>query len=201
MCKGEVKWYNPEKGFGFISLDKGGDVFVHHTSINQKGFRTLWEGQRVELDIESRPDDPKRIKAKNVSVIDDNHWQSRYPKCAVCNGSGVRRDSTEMCHPCQGLGTISTEGLYVLYCAALDAAERRYQREQEWKRQAKRSKGIWNWIKKDTCSSSCRRWRKKTAKSMKKQGETIRYYRRLLDENNINYRNYSTKKRGSFKNL
>jgi CspA family cold shock protein len=52
MYKGEVKWYNPEKGFGFISLDKGGDVFVHHTDIEGAGYRTLWEGQRVSLDTE-----------------------------------------------------------------------------------------------------------------------------------------------------
>jgi cold shock protein len=201
MFKGEVKWYNPEKGFGFISLDQGGDVFVHHSDIVGSGYRTLWEGQKVSLETEVRPGNDKRIKARKVSITDDGQWQSRYPKCPVCNGKGVRKDSSEMCHPCQGNGVLDFHGTYVLYIAALAAAERRYQREQEWKRQAKRSKGLWGWLKKDTCSAACRRWRKKISRNQKKQGETIAYYRRLLDENNIDYRNYPVQKRGSFKNI
>jgi hypothetical protein len=106
-----------------------------------------------------------------------------------------------MCHPCQGNGVLDFHGTYVLYQAALATAERRYQREQEWKRQARRSKGVWNWLKKDTCSAACRRWRKKVSRNAKKQGDTIKMYRRLLDENNIDYRNYSTKKTGSIKGI
>jgi CspA family cold shock protein len=201
MYKGEVKWYNPEKGFGFISLDQGGDVFVHHTDIEGAGYRTLWEGQKVSLETEVRPGNDKRVKARHVKITDDGAWKDRYPKCYVCNGSGERKDSTEMCHPCQGRGVLDMKGLYVLATAHAAAAERRYQREQEWKRQAKRSKGIWGWIKKDTCSAACRRWRKKISRNNKKAGETIKYYRRLLDENDIDYRHYHTEKRGSIKGI
>ncbi|GAA1814656.1 cold-shock protein [Planosporangium flavigriseum] len=52
MSAGTVKWFNADKGFGFISVDGDGpDVFVHHTAIQADGFRELQEGQRVEFDI------------------------------------------------------------------------------------------------------------------------------------------------------
>jgi CspA family cold shock protein len=51
MAQGTVKWFNPEKGFGFISRDDGDDVFVHHTAIIGEGFRTLEEGQRVSFEV------------------------------------------------------------------------------------------------------------------------------------------------------
>jgi CspA family cold shock protein len=51
MAQGTVKWFNAEKGFGFISQDGGGDVFVHHTEIDARGFRNLDEGQRVQFEI------------------------------------------------------------------------------------------------------------------------------------------------------
>jgi cold shock protein len=52
MAQGTVKWFNPEKGFGFISQDGGGnDVFVHHSEIDAGGFRSLDEGQRVQFEI------------------------------------------------------------------------------------------------------------------------------------------------------
>ena len=52
MAQGTVKWFNAEKGFGFISQDDGGnDVFVHHSEIDASGFRSLDEGQRVQFEI------------------------------------------------------------------------------------------------------------------------------------------------------
>ena len=52
MARGTVKWFNDQKGFGFISLDDGSkDVFVHHTAIQGSGFKSLSEGQAVEFEI------------------------------------------------------------------------------------------------------------------------------------------------------
>jgi len=64
MATGSVKWFNESKGFGFISQDDGGDdVFVHFSSIEGSGFKTLTEGQRVTYEIEQGP---KGLKATSV---------------------------------------------------------------------------------------------------------------------------------------
>ena len=64
MATGTIKWFNSEKGFGFISQADGApDVFVHHTAIQMSGYRTLDEGQKVEFDIQQGP---KGLQAANV---------------------------------------------------------------------------------------------------------------------------------------
>jgi CspA family cold shock protein len=61
MAQGTVKWFNESKGFGFITADDGTDVFVHHTSIEGSGFKTLAEGDKVSFDIEKGEKGPKAI--------------------------------------------------------------------------------------------------------------------------------------------
>ncbi|HVN25615.1 MAG TPA: cold-shock protein [Syntrophorhabdales bacterium] len=51
MAEGTVKWFNDSKGFGFITQDGSGDIFVHHSAIQGSGFKSLSEGDRVEFDI------------------------------------------------------------------------------------------------------------------------------------------------------
>lgn len=51
MARGKVKWFNNQKGYGFITLENGGDVFVHHSAIQGEGYKTLQEGQEVECDV------------------------------------------------------------------------------------------------------------------------------------------------------
>lgn len=63
MATGTVKWFNDAKGYGFITPDGGGkDVFVHHTSIEMQGFRTLAEGERVVFDLTNGPKGPQAEK-------------------------------------------------------------------------------------------------------------------------------------------
>lgn len=67
MAQGTVKWFNSEKGFGFIAQDSGeADVFVHYTAISMEGFRTLDENQRVEFEIVQGQKGPQ---AENVRLV------------------------------------------------------------------------------------------------------------------------------------
>ncbi len=62
MQKGQVKWFNEKKGYGFITRDDGTDVFVHHTGIEGEGFKTLYEGDKVEFEVK---EGPKGLQASN----------------------------------------------------------------------------------------------------------------------------------------
>lgn len=69
MNNGTVKWFNADKGFGFISNDNGdGDVFVHFSAIIGQGFKSLLEGQKVRYDVEADPKDQRKMRAVNVSI-------------------------------------------------------------------------------------------------------------------------------------
>ena len=66
MSQGTVKWFNDQKGFGFISSSDGKDYFVHHTGIVSEGFRTLTEGAEVQFEIE---DSEKGPRAVQVTIV------------------------------------------------------------------------------------------------------------------------------------
>ena len=66
MSIGTVKWFNSEKGFGFISQESGPDVFVHHTSIEGTGFKNLDENDKVEFEVAQGP---KGLNATNVRKV------------------------------------------------------------------------------------------------------------------------------------
>jgi CspA family cold shock protein len=66
MAEGTVKWFSERKGYGFIEQDDGGDIFVHHSSINMPGFKTLNEGDRVSFEVGEGTKGPA---AQNVTKL------------------------------------------------------------------------------------------------------------------------------------
>jgi len=66
MNKGTVKWFNNQKGYGFISDENGSDVFVHYSGLNMEGFKSIEEGQSVQFDVIEGAKGPQAV---NVTVI------------------------------------------------------------------------------------------------------------------------------------
>ncbi len=67
MQQGTVKWFNDQKGFGFITVDGGGkDVFVHHSAIEGNGFKSLQEGDRVSFEVEQGAKGPSAVRVKKI---------------------------------------------------------------------------------------------------------------------------------------
>ena len=66
MAQGTVKWFNAEKGYGFIAVDEGPDVYVHYSQIQMEGFRALEDGQRVEFEISQGQKGPQADSVKPV---------------------------------------------------------------------------------------------------------------------------------------
>ena len=71
---GKVKWFNNEKGYGFIDHSSGEDIFVHYSAIKQEGYKTLSEGQLVNFDL---IETPKGLQAKNVVAVCEEKVVSR----------------------------------------------------------------------------------------------------------------------------
>jgi cold shock protein len=66
MATGTVKWFNESKGYGFITNDDGGDVFVHYAEIKGEGFKTLKEGDKVSFEVEKGPKGPKAVNVTRM---------------------------------------------------------------------------------------------------------------------------------------
>jgi cold shock protein len=66
MAKGTVKWFNNQKGFGFIASESGSDVFVHHTAIQGEGYKSLEEGQQVEFEVTKGPKGDQATKVVKI---------------------------------------------------------------------------------------------------------------------------------------
>jgi cold shock protein len=66
MAEGTVKWFNDSKGFGFITQDEGGDLFVHHSAIQGEGFKSLSEGQRVEFEVVKGQKGPAAANVRKI---------------------------------------------------------------------------------------------------------------------------------------
>ena len=67
MARGQVKWFDQKKGYGFIAREDGDDLFVHYSAINREGFKTLDEGDEVEFEIS---EGKKGLQATNVTVVE-----------------------------------------------------------------------------------------------------------------------------------
>src|SRR3954466_16395552 len=97
MATGTVKWFNDDKGFGFITPDESGkDLFVHHTGINANGFKTLAEGAKVSYDAESGDKGPKAVNVTALGAGLTTQSRRRRVRRAGGPGSPVSRGLTAL---------------------------------------------------------------------------------------------------------
>lgn len=117
MAQGTVKWFNAEKGYGFIAVDGGADVFVHYSAIQMDGYRSLEEGQRVEFEISQGQKGPQAdmVKLADAAGV-SNPYLSQIER-------GLRKPSAEVLQQVAKALRISAETLYVR-AGILDEKER-----------------------------------------------------------------------------
>lgn len=123
-------------------------------------------------------------------------------ECPECFGAGKFKVDEKVCQPCQGSGVLDFDAMARLYIEARRAALRRSDREREWKRIAKTENRLKSWIMGNSCNPKCRRAKLNKDRTIRKQGNTIRFYRRVLEDNGINITElkFPSIKRGSIKN-
>ena len=79
MAQGTVKWFNSEKGYGFIAVDGGQDLFVHYTAIDMEGYRSLEDGQRVEFEVGQGPRPAGGVRPRRVTQPFDRFGSGPVP--------------------------------------------------------------------------------------------------------------------------
>ena len=84
MNKGTVKWFNAEKGYGFITGEDGADVFVHFSAINGEGFKSLEEGQAVTYDL---TEGARGMQAANVTKLELKQLKQKFPLGIISEGN------------------------------------------------------------------------------------------------------------------
>lgn len=123
-------------------------------------------------------------------------------ECPECGGEGKFLQADSICQPCQGTGQLNFDAMQRLFIEARRASLRRSDREREWKRIAKRKAGMWHWLIGNSCNPKCKSSKKSKDDTIKKQGQTIKEYRKIMDEAGIdlNEIRYPSQKRGSISN-
>src|ERR1700731_2703635 len=94
---GTVKWFNNDKGYGFIKRESGEDVFVHHSAIQATGYRTLNEGERVEFDVKQGPKGLQADNARTGAGAQQPPWESVFPRTKPRHHAGAHGPADGEC--------------------------------------------------------------------------------------------------------